>query len=152
MWTQVIFHCCEFYRSVRYGRINPNADTGQRGEQAAARYLRQRGLVIVSENEADRAGEIDLIAMDPRNRTVVFIEVKTHGSSKPGHPAERVGSQKQGRITRAASRYLKRKRLLGVPVRFDVVAIWWPNGLTAPTKIKHYESAFDAVGEYQFYS
>ena len=152
MWIQKVFRCQEFYLNWRYGRIDPKARIGKRGEQAAARLLRQSGLVIVAENEADRGGEIDLIAVDRQNRTVVFIEVKTHSSLKPGHPAERVDEQKQSRVTRAALRYLRRKHLLGVSARFDVVAVWWPSGLPKPVKIEHYESAFDAVGQHQFYS
>lgn len=152
MWKQTVFCCRELYMNWRYGRIDATETTGKRGEQAAARLLRQRGLVIVAENEADRGGEIDLIAVDRQTRTVVFIEVKTHSSPKPGHPAERVDEHKQSRVTRAALRYLRRKQLLGVSARFDVVAVWWPSGLPTPTRIEHYESAFDAVGQYQFYS
>jgi len=152
MWIPTVFRCQEYYLNWRYGRIDPTATTGKRGEQAAARMLRQRGLVIVAENEADRGGEIDLIAVDRKTRTVVFIEVKTHGSLKPGHPAERVDEHKQSQVTRAAMRYLRRKQLLGVSTRFDVIAVWWPCGLPKPARIEHYESAFDAAGHHQFYS
>ncbi len=152
MWMQAVFRWREFYLGCRYGRIDPTATTGERGEQAAARMLRQQGLVIVAKNEADRSGEIDLIAVDRGSRAVVFIEVKTHSSNKPGHPAERVDRNKQGRVTRAAMRYLRRKQLLGVATRFDVVAVWWPGGQPTPKRIEHYQSAFDAVGAHQFYS
>jgi putative endonuclease len=152
MWSQTVFRFQEFYLGCRYGRIDPSAAVGERGEQAAARMLRQQGLVIVSKNVADRGGEIDLIAVDRKNRTVVFIEVKTHSSIKPGHPAERVDQKKQGRVTRAAMRYLRRKQLLGVAARFDVVAVWWPGGHPTPKRIEHYQSAFEAVGPYQFYA
>lgn len=152
MLPRTMFRCREFYLGLRFGGIDPKATTGKRGEQAAARLLRQQGLVIVAENEADRGGEIDLIAIDRQSRTVVFIEVKTHSSIKPGHPAERVDKLKQGRVTRAAIRYLRRKRLLGVSARFDVVAVWWPRGQITPKKIEHYESAFEATGQHQFFS
>ena len=152
MWTQTVFRCREWYLGCRYGRIDPTATAGERGEQAAARMLRQQGLVIIAKNEADRGGEVDLIAVDRGSRTVVFIEVKTHSSIKPGHPAERVDQKKQGRVTRAAMRYLRRKQLLGVAARFDVVAVWWPSGQSTPKRIEHYQSAFDAVGPHQFYS
>ena len=152
MWTPSFFRCREFYVGWRYGRIDQAATTGERGEQAAARMLRQQGLVIIAQNESDGIGEIDLITVDRRKRTVVFIEVKTHSSVKPGHPAERVDRNKQWRVTRAAMRYLRRKNLLGVAARFDVVAVWWPSGQSTPTRIEHYESAFEALGTHQFYS
>ncbi len=139
------------YVDLRYGSVDPNASVGKRGEQAAARLLRRKGLVVVAESESDRAGEIDLIAIDQRTKKIIFVEVKTHSTSKPGHPADRVDAEKQGRVTRAALRYLKRKKLLGTPVRFDVIAVWWPTECSKPTRIEHYEAAFEAAGEFQLY-
>ena len=139
------------YVDWRYGCIDPEGSVGSRGEQAAARLLRRKGLVVVAESEADKAGEIDLIAVDERCKTVIFVEVKTHSTTKPGHPAERVDEAKQGRVTRAALRYLKRKKLLGVTARFDVIAIWWSSGNPEPDRIEHYESAFEAAGNYQMF-
>ena len=139
------------YVDWRYGRIDPTESVGKRGEQAAARLLRQKGFVVVAEGEADKAGEIDLIAVDQRRKTIVFVEVKTHSTTKPGHPADRVDEAKQGRVSRAALRYLKRKKLLGVSARFDVIAVWWPSGNAQPDRIEHYESAFEATGNFQIY-
>ena len=140
------------YSDWRFGRIDPEAPIGRRGEQAAARLLRQKGLVVVAESESDRAGEIDVIAADKKNRLLIFVEVKTLQTSRPGHPADRVDEGKQGRITRAALRYLKRRNLLGTPCRFDVIAIWWPKHAPQPTRIRHYENAFEAVGDFQMWA
>jgi putative endonuclease len=147
LWQQIR---CR-YVDWRYGAIDPEAPVGKRGEQAAARLLRRKGLAVVAESESDRGGEIDLIAIDRREKTVIFVEVKTHSTRKPGHPAERVDEPKQRRVTRAALRYLKRKKLLGTPCRFDVVAVWWHSGLATPDKIEHYEAAFEAASEFQMY-
>ena len=125
----------------RYGAVDRSAPVGKQGEQIAARLLRRKGLVVVAQSEADRAGEIDLIAVDRRARAVVFVEVKTHQLTTPGHPAERVDAEKQSRVIRAAQRYLKRKRLLGVPMRFDVVAVWLDRNSGA-AKAEHYEAVF----------
>lgn len=139
------------YTDWRYGTIDMTAPVGKRGEQAAARLLRRKGLTVIAESESDRAGEIDLIAIDERRKIIIFIEVKTLSTTKPGHPADRVDEAKQRRITRAALRYLKRKKLLGTPVRFDVVAVWWPKDKDEPEQMQHYESAFDAVGDFQMF-
>ncbi len=139
------------YIAWRYGWIDPAASVGKRGEQAAARLLRRKGLVVVAESESDKGGEIDLIAIDERSKTVIFVEVKTHSTTKPGHPADRVDADKQGRVSRAALRYLKRKKLLGSPARFDVIAVWWPDGSLQPDRLEHYEGAFEAAGEFQLY-
>ncbi len=108
--------------------------------------------MIVAQSESDRAGEIDLIVTNRQRDTIIFVEVKTFASTKPGHPAERVDEKKQTRITRAALRYLKRNKLLNWKCRFDVVAIWWPEEFELPTKIEHYAGAFEATGVDGFYS
>lgn len=150
--AEVIHRIHDRYLSIRFGSVDADAPVGKRGEQLAARLLRRKGLIVVAESEADRLGEIDLIAVDQRRQLVVFVEVKTLSSSKPGHPADRVDEGKQQRITRAALRYLKRKKLLGTPARFDVIAIWWPAGWECPRRIEHFEAAFEAHGHYQMYA
>ncbi|QDV46873.1 hypothetical protein Enr13x_67820 [Stieleria neptunia] len=147
-----IQHLWDRYSQWRFGRIDPEAPIGRRGEQAAARLLRQKGFVVVAESESDRGGEIDLIAADKKSRAVIFVEVKTLQTTRPGHPADRVDENKQARITRAALRFLKRRKLLGTPCRFDVIAIWWPKGESLPVKIEHYEHAFEAAGDFQLWS
>jgi len=149
-------HWRERYQGWRFGTIDSTAKIGKRGEQAAAILLRRKGLTIVAEGETDRGGEIDLIAIERQRGqrpTIVFVEVKTLASRKPGHPADRVDDQKQRRLTAAALRFLKRNRLLQHRARFDVVAVWWPDqDLPRPQRIQHYEHAFEAVGKNQFYS
>lgn len=139
------------YLDWRYGAFDPEARIGKRGEQVACRHLRMKGLRVIAESESDRAGEIDIIALDTKRRIVIFIEVKTFATRKPGHPADRVDENKQARIARAAMRYLKRKKMLGTACRFDVIAVWWPTDEPLPTKIEHYESAFDSPLDYQFF-
>ena len=126
---------------------------GQRGEQAAARYLRRKGFTIVASGQRQRIGEIDLVAVDSRSkpRTIVFVEVKTRESHAAGHPAEAVDEQKQTRLTRLALAYLKFHSLLDQPARFDVVAITWPTDARQPT-IEHIENAFEARGSSGMFS
>ncbi|MGD9646747.1 MAG: YraN family protein [Pirellulales bacterium] len=120
---------------------------GQRGEQAAARYLRRQGYTIVARGQRQRIGEIDLVAVDSRTtpRTIVFVEVKTRESHTAGHPAEAVDERKQARLTRLALAFLKFHSLLDQPARFDVVAITWPADSRRPT-IEHFKNAFEARG------
>jgi len=116
---------------------------GRRGENAAARYLRRLGYIIVARSQRDAIGEIDVVAVD--RRTVVFVEVKTRASHDTGHPAEAVDEDKQRRLTRLALSYLKRHDLLECKSRFDVVAVTWPDGDKRPM-IEHYKDAFEAIG------
>jgi putative endonuclease len=116
---------------------------GRRGEDAAARFLRSLGYVIVARGHRDKIGEIDLIAVD--GRTVVFVEVKTRTGDQKGTPAEAVDLDKQRRLTRLAAAYLKRHDLLECKARFDVVAVTWPARNRKP-QIAHIKDAFEAVG------
>ncbi len=116
---------------------------GRRGEDAAARFLRKLGYVIVARGHRDKIGEIDLIAVD--GRTVVFIEVKTRTADQKGTPAEAVDADKQQRLTKLALAYMKRHDLLECKARFDVVAVTWPEKSRTP-QIEHIQNAFEAVG------
>ncbi len=121
---------------------------GQRGELAAARYLKSKGYKIIAGGFRQRYGEIDLIAV--YERTVVFVEVKTRGTDWGGQPVEAVDRLKQQRIVRTALNYLKRHRLLENRVRFDIIGIVWPDGSTP--ELTHYANAFGSDSFGQFFS
>ena len=130
-------------------RFRPVRTLGQRGEIAAAKYLKKLGYVIVARSDRGRLGEIDLVAVD--DRTVVFVEVKTRRSHASGHPADAVDQDKQRRLTRLAVTFLKRHGLLENSARFDVVAVTWPDDDGPPT-IEHFPNAFESVGRWQMFS
>jgi putative endonuclease len=130
-------------------RLFPPKTLGQLGEQAAERYLKRLGYIIVARSQRGDLGELDLIAVD--GRTIVFVEVKTRRGDEAGHPAEAVDEEKQRRITRLALAYLKRHDLLEYPARFDVVAVTWPFGAKRPS-IQHIKGAFEAIGRQGMYS
>ena len=119
---------------------------GDRGERAAERALKRKGLKILTRNYRVAAGEIDIVALD--RGVIVFVEVKTRVQ---GEPAEAVTLEKQRRITRAALWFLKRHGLLETArCRFDVVAVVWPAGAKRPT-IDHFVNDFEAVGPWQMF-
>ena len=120
-------------------RLGPRS-LGERGERAAARYLRQRGYRILGRQIRTAQGEIDLLATD--GCRVVFVEVKTRRSAADVHPAEAVDTEKQRRLARAARTYWQHHRLGDTPARFDVVAVHWPPGRRRP-RIQHFPGAFE---------
>jgi putative endonuclease len=130
-------------------RLFPRKTLGQRGEAAAARYLRGRGYKVLARGDRFGPGELDLVMLD--GRTIVFVEVKTRESAEAGHPAEAVDEIKQRRLTKLAVTFLKRHRLLEYAARFDVVAVTWPPAQRRP-KIEHFPDAFPALGKWEFYS
>ncbi len=127
----------------------PRKSLGQRGEDAAAKFLKRRGYRILARGHDSRLGELDIIAVD--GRTIVFVEVKTRRSTDAGHPAEAIDPRKERRMTQAALAYLKAQRLLQHAARFDVVAVTWPENSRRPT-IEHYKNAFAPPGHGQFFS
>ena len=100
---------------------DPRRQLGDHGEDLAAAALKQQGYKILERNYVTPLGEIDLIAR--QGKTVVVVEVKTRKSTRFGSPQEAVSVTKQSRLRRLAEYYLKAKRLIGSPVRFDVVAV-----------------------------
>ena len=117
----------------------PRDALGQRGENVAARYLRDQGFKILERNFRCEVGEVDIIARD--GKTLVFAEVKTREQDDPT-PEDQVNRDKRHQLTKAAKFYLSRYPALPA-ARFDVVAVVWPAG-RAPV-IRHTVDAFTAT-------
>ena len=126
---------------------NNNKTTGstttkQRGdaaEDAALAHLQRAGLRLVARNyrtPGRGGGEIDLIVRDPRDGTLVFVEVRQRTSRSHGGAAGSITGVKQRRIVFAARHYLLTLRT-PPPCRFDVV-------LVEPEGIEWLVAAFDA--------
>jgi putative endonuclease len=113
---------------------------GMRGENVAARYLRERGYKILLRNYRCALGEIDIIARE--GKVLVFVEVKTRSEERPA-PEEQVNRAKRHQITKAAKSYLGRYGTPKPPARFDVVAVVWGEG--CEPVIRHTTSAFEAT-------
>ncbi len=95
---------------------------GQRGEDAAARYLEARGLRLLERNYRCRGGEVDLVMLE--GDTLVLVEVRLRSSREFGGAAASVGPRKQRRFALAARHLLMtRPALRDLPMRFDVVAL-----------------------------
>jgi putative endonuclease len=105
-------------------------------------FLRTQGYRLLAANVDDQWGELDLLALD--GPTLVVVEVRSSESRAVDELAATVDFQKQRRITDATTRFLAKRKLLDMPVRFDVLAIRWPPG--EKPEIRHYPDAFSAVG------
>lgn len=122
---------------------------GRRAERFAAKYLRRQGYRILGRNVDDRLGEIDLLALD--GQTIVVVEVRSSETKTFDELAATVNREKQRRLTDATLRFVQRRELWSVGVRFDVIALRWPAGAREP-EVRHYRHAFQSVGKYQFHS
>jgi putative endonuclease len=115
--------------------------TKQRGdaaEDAALEHLQAAGLRLVARNyrtPGRGGGEIDLIMRDPRDGTLVFVEVRRRTAATHGGAGGSITGVKQRRIVFAARHYISGLRALP-PCRFDVVLL--------EQEIEWIQGAFDA--------
>ena len=83
--------------SIRMGyQETVRQQLGTEGEKLVAEWYEERGYALLDRNWFCSEGELDLIVR--RDRTVVFIEVKTRSSNTYGTPAEAVTIQKQFKL------------------------------------------------------
>lgn len=111
---------------------------GQRGENVAARFLRNLGYTIIIRNFRCKTGEVDIIARD--GKTIVFVEVKTRSDDNSAEPEQQVDPAKQQQLTKVAKFYLTRYGRPQPPARFDVIAIVWRTG--SDPVVRHIPDAF----------
>ncbi len=98
------------------------AETGRRGEAAAARWYQKQGAQLLAHNYHTRMGELDLVLREP-DGTIVICEVKTRSQGMLQRPAAAVDPAKQHRLICAAQRYLQQTGQSEEPVRFDVAEV-----------------------------
>lgn len=105
-------------------RRKPPRSLGQRGEDAAARYLKRAGYRILERNVFLGRYEIDIIARD--GDTVVFVEVRTRAARDEVPPEDSIGPQKQRRVRQAAQRYIDTRGDESTHYRIDVASVILP--------------------------
>ncbi len=116
-----------------------NIDLGRCGEELARESLKKLGYRILFNNYRSYLGEIDIVARD--KDTICFIEVKTRSGKDFGLPQESVTRQKQRKLVRLATAFLKEKNLLEQSARFDVVSVILAQDNLEP-KIEVFKNAF----------
>lgn len=125
--------------------FNFSKSLGQLGEDAAMKFLKKQGYKILDRNFQNsigrRKGEIDIIALDNKEKELVFAEVKTREKSKYGNtlPEENITYPKLLKLQKIAQIYINLKKMDDVPYRFDALSVWIDeNGKQA--RIKHIKS------------
>ena len=111
---------------------------GAYGEDVAARWLEERGYVVLDRNWRTRGGELDVVLV--RSGVVVFAEVKCRRSGSYGPPALAVTPLKAARLRSLAQAWLDAHGLSGACVRFDVVSVLRP--ARGAAVVEHVEAAF----------
>ncbi len=94
---------------------------GNRAERLAVLHLKRKGHKLLARNFTTKKGEIDIITS--HKELIVFTEVKS-GVIHPGFsPRDRVNREKAQKIETVAEIYLRKHRLYGKPIRFDLIEV-----------------------------
>ena len=112
---------------------------GKLGEQMAAKYLTDKGCIILEHNYRRGHLEIDLIALD--GDELVIVEVKSRAYDTILQPEDAVDHKKRLALIRLTNEYVKshnRKE----NVRFDIVSIISND---KGTEIKHLKNAYSVM-------
>jgi putative endonuclease len=114
-------------------------ELARRGEDLAARYLAERGWLILGRNLRDGRREIDLVIQ--RQDVVAVVEVKTRRGRRFGHPLEAITPKKRSEVIAAARGVVARLDLRpGMTIRFDAVSVLWHEN--RPPEILHIPDAW----------
>ena len=94
---------------------------GERGEEEALVYLRAQGFRIIGRNEANKFGEIDIIAQ--KEGVTYFYEVKAGHSASGINPAENLTASKIRKFLVSVQHYcllheVGEYKVQGIIVRF----------------------------------
>jgi len=111
-------------------------DTGQKGEELAAEYLKAKGYTVMEKNWRFKNLEADLIVSI--GDIMVVAEVKTRKTNFFGEPEAFVTRQKQKNLIKAAHEYIQRHQL-DLEVRFDIISVIINS---SGSQINHIEEAF----------
>lgn len=119
-----------------------NLNIGKIGEDAACRFLEEKGLKILKRNvRVGKKRELDIIARE-KSGVLVFVEVKTGTSNNPAFAPEfHYNSGKRFQINRAATVFAAKhpKWIFGERGwRIDLITIFLDN--CQVKDIRHYEN------------
>ncbi len=112
-------------------------ELGAAGEEMAVQYLTSKGYHIITRNYYTRYGELDIVCR--KNRSLVFVEVKTRRSTQFGAPEESITPRKIEHLKKAAMMYLNENQSSFREMRFDIISILL---MDDKRELRHLEAAF----------
>lgn len=104
------------------------AALGRDGEDIAAAHLAAQGWLIIERNWRCPAGELDIVAWDEDEQTLVFVEVKSRSSVAFGQPIEAITWRKLAKLRELASLWLRTSEIRARAIRVDAVGVLIPQG------------------------
>jgi len=125
--------------------MNETTKIGNRGEDIACDYLKERKYKILERNFLRKWGELDIIALSP-DKTLVFVEVKTMKENPSLRPEDNLTRAKLIKLKRTASLYAGENEKLIIDKkgwRIDLIAILLSSdseGERETFSVKHFEN------------
>jgi putative endonuclease len=116
------------------------------GEQAAKKFLKQKGFKFLTANFDSARGEIDLILRD--GDCLVFAEVKTRSSESWTRPSKAVNAGKRRRLSQCALDYLRQLNNPQIKIRFDIVEVLLDDGEVH--EVRHLPNTFSLSKPYRY--
>jgi putative endonuclease len=113
-------------------------EKGELGEKLARNFLKKNGYRIKETNFRCKQGEIDIIAT--KKDYLVFVEVRTKGSTGFGTPEESITYSKKEKLIASALAYMDANTHLPSLWRIDFVAVEL-DGDNKATRIELIENA-----------
>jgi len=106
------------------------------GEEAARKYLEDKGYEIIEQNYHTRYSEIDLIVK--KDNILIFVEVRTKKNSAFVSPEESINQKKLKKLYWNAEKYAAIKKWKG-QYRIDAICIVL-NADNSIKKLEHYKN------------
>ena len=98
-------------------------ETGILGEETAALYLQKNGYQIRERNVRFGRYEIDIVAYDPIQKIILFVEVKARSHYSEWYPIHSaMHKRKRSSMRKAVARWSLRHQYEG-PARIDVLSV-----------------------------
>jgi putative endonuclease len=101
---------------------DPRHRSGLDAERVAADWLASSGWQVLAQRHRTPAGEIDLVALDPR-RCLVAVEVRFRRSARAGSAAESVQPRKVHRLRSSVAAYARDEAVAHDGLRVDLVTV-----------------------------
>lgn len=110
-----------------------NREIGAKGEDLAVEYLKKHGYEILERNiHFSRACELDIVAFDKKENTLVCVEVKSRRSDTCGAPLEAITRTKFMNIRKGLYSYLREHPYK--KYRIDAISVMLNTGKIAHLK------------------
>jgi putative endonuclease len=95
---------------------------GNRGERLAVAFLKQNGFRIVARNKYFGKDELDILAFEKKQNTLVVVEVRTT-ARRAGAPERTITHKKRRAMGRISRRLLTEAKRNNCALRTDLITV-----------------------------